>query len=584
MYTRLSTWRTEPRFKSSDAFNPRAFQKEILLPLLTEGGRALGAGRFPDPVLLERFGGAGHLELTERTELLQKQPAKAERYIALRALWRGRDRSISLAADIYRAFDLAPLDEPRSSDKPAHEVKPEEQALGPDAKTAKTSPATKPDVLASTARSSPEIAELEQWSVGGKLSERSAQKLRIILYRLINRAIDWDNARLARSFFSAATGNPIFGNRSIQFENQDTTGGMPTVIGIRLPFTRESGDFVQTALALQALLEYEQHGNWGEQPDSKFIALLELVQRCASEVIAQIRALEGNREHWDPVGAALELLALAAALAGRVADGGADLAALLDNCFAKPLSNPTLVSNDARDLYTRIAKAHEQLVAFVRAHCSGTKGGDIGRFLDPLRLYAALDAFVAGGWRLVRTPEPLGARQYQDIGDLYARVVRDLPSALTHERAARLAWLARVHTAFGEAPEINRFSDIVHTLSEAVLAAGLNVPNLSNLRETVERFQKEGFRREWDAARALRGAKEAETVTLCGRGDPAAAKDAEALIMAWTAVCDRIEKELKLLGGGGRGDQIESYVSRIDVSLGRIVSTLDKMEGWADVA
>src|SRR5262249_1496585 len=149
----------------------------------------------------------------------------------------------------------------------------------------------------------------------------------------------------------------------------------------------------------------------------------------------------------------MELLAVTAALGGALPVAGASIEIILDRCFRTPREGQTTHYDDGLPkIYERLRGQHGQMVEFVPSHCSGTKGGQVGRFLDPRRPFAALKEFVGRDWRMERRPQRLESDFYKQVGDLYESVASSLPEAADREKNLRAKWLAFVEAAFGSEP------------------------------------------------------------------------------------------------------------------------------------
>jgi hypothetical protein len=182
----------------------------------------------------------------------------------------------------------------------------------------------------------------------------------------------------------------------------------------------------------------------------------------------------------------MELLAVTAALGG-VLPGGAKAETILDRCFRVPRERAAAHHDDGlRKAYERLSGQHGQMVEFVRAHCSGTKGGQVGRFLNPRRPLAALEELIAKAWRLERRPQRLETDFYKQVGDLYEDIVSTFPEAVDRERNLRSEWLARVEAAFGLDPSKEAIVDAAQKLVAIVQGSGLPVRNVASLAPPIE--------------------------------------------------------------------------------------------------
>ncbi|HLH72665.1 MAG TPA: hypothetical protein VKX96_05220, partial [Chloroflexota bacterium] len=318
----------------------------------------------------------------------------------------------------------------------------------------------------------------------------------------------------------------------------------------------------------------------------KLAALLDLTERCATEVVRQLRALEGDRTAWDPVAGAMELLAVTAALGGALPVAAASTEAILDRCFRAPREGAAAHYDDGlRKIYERLRGQHGHVVEFVRAHCSGTKGGQVGRFLDPHRPFAALKDFIERDWRMVRRPQRLESDFYKQIGDLYEYVASSLPEAVDRERNLRAKWLATVESAFGSETSSEAIVDAARRLMTMIQDFGLPVRSVATLAPLIERFKSAPFGRTVNDARALVSADQV-TLLFCGRGDRETAALVDSLITALQTVIQDVGNELtareRSVGSAG-GDRIEKAAARMSNALGRLSEDLGKLQRWSNV-
>lgn len=568
--------------EDSEGFNPRAFQKNVLNPMLEFGGAAIGAHCFPDGLLHSKFGGVSPaVPPIVRGQLQEKHGPKAERYIALLDLWSGSHDGDDLSPEIYGAFGLEPL--APSKEKPG--TPNEASKVEIEAKPAEPSTKTRLAVRDTT----PEIQQLRAWPAGGSLSQSLAQDLRELLFGVIIRSIDWDDLELEQAKFAGATGKARpFRQQSISFERQTTQKNPGVVTQLTLPFdaTNET-EFNRTAAALEGLFESKRHSGWTfPDAEEKLACLLELTDRCASEVVAQLRALEGDREDWDPLAGAMELLAVTAALRGGL-PGDANAQKILDECFRPPPDRQTFHNGDLRSIYDRLRNSHADLVTFVRAQASGSKGGVVGAFLDPRRPYSAIRELVIRQWRLERLPKPLSVDFYYRVGDLYGSVSKSLGAAVDGEKAKRCEWITRVEEAFGADAKRDEIAMATEELAGIIHEAGLAVRSAGRLPILIERFKAAPFDKTRNEARALITADASSALATCGRGDVETAETADALVAALQRVFEEANSDLaareRTLGAAG-GDRIETASVRIKKSLDDIMVNLEKLKRWADVA
>ena len=557
--------------ESMDRFNPRTFQRSVLNPLLTDGGRAIRADAFPTEALHHGYGGQRTLTPLQEEVLTKRYGAIATRYIALLDLWVGSFDGSMFAPEFYGAFGLEPLD------------------VG---QTPPAGPTARPTRMTLSAEEvvPPGIQELRNWPRGGALSQRTAQALRERLFRAVNRYIDWDGISLVQTHFAhgARQGSKPFGNATFNFVRQETT---PVVraVEVELPFAPDDQrDFNRTAIALEGLLEVERHGGWTfADSDAKLTELLNLIERCAERVIQQLITLEGRRDAWDPVSSATELLILIPALEGKLnpreSMAAGDIFGLI---FARPQGELAIQDSGLRQLWGGLRDKHPALVTFVRAHCSGTKGGQAGAFLDSRRPLDAIEMFLQANWRLQRAPPQRAVMQfYREIGELYGEVARDLPAALSQEWQLRKKWLERVNAVFWS-KESHTIVETARKVDEAVHRAGLHVRNLPGLRVALDEFAGARFDDAYAANFALVEAGNDTPLPYYGQGDAEAVAATDKLIVMLEKVNREADTALRAIErqlGVDGGQRVDQAVDRIRKALDSLESDLAGLEASPDV-
>ena len=554
----------------SDCFNPRSFQRSVLRPVLEDGGKAIADGVFPGARFQQSFGNVKSLTPLNQEQLREKYGHGAERYIALLDLWSGAMDGQGLTPEIFNAFGLEPIED-----------------LAPPARVLPKS------LPSSTTREPPgvpqAVQELRDWRAGGHLSQKLSQTLRERLYAQMVRSIDWDRFGLQQTQFVGATGPARpFRQLSIEFERQETKFTANVPVRIRLPFDSDDETvFNRTATALEGLLEAERHGHW-QYPNGEemLCAFLDVVERCCADIVRQLKGLEGNREAWDPVAAAMELLATTAALGGLLPTSGADAETVLERCFRVPPKDRSFHDDDLRGVYEALRNSHDDLTRFVRAHCSGTKGGTIGRFLDPRRPLSALRTLIGNDWGLVRRPERLSTDFYNNVGNMYDDVSRTLPGAVDREQRFWRDWLERIDAAFGSDSAQEAITSAANRLVDMVYESALRMQSVNTLQAAIKRFESVPFSEavNWGSEISLGNGTAA--VSSCGHGDADAATVIDELIGALQVVVKDAENEItareKSVGAAG-GVGIDKTRTRINSGLDRLIGDLRRLQEYANV-
>lgn len=458
-----------------DHFNPRRLIKDVLLDVLVTERGPLQEGLFPRKRLMENAGGSA-LPLLDRERLIAAGPEVAERQETVLQIWGRRGPPVEVDEGVYTAFDLPrppiapagarPIAQPPTPEKPA---------------SARPEPQTQPAPQAVERRVSPAIETVRAWGRGGPMPDSTLRDLRVLLFPALLEAIDWDAAGLERSQFAASSGTPFL-QRFISFVGQ-TVQEQSGAVTLRLPLHEQNDDErLQTAIALEGLLRFREHGHWHfEDGPLFFSAYAEGLERWSAELVRQFRLLPAGAAAppWDPVPAAVEVLAVGAVLAGLPAMLREDDATALRALFQDPWSDqaPGVASAPLRELYRSLRDRRQDLVRVVRGWAAGTKAGSGDALLDLSRILPALKR-VRQGWELSACP-PAGAEPrfelYRRLVDIHGRVRGELAAAAEGEARALGAWVAEVRRHVGPettGPALVRALDAAR---DAAVGAGLSL-------------------------------------------------------------------------------------------------------------
>lgn len=516
--------------------NPRLFQRHVLQTVLAEEGQSIAEDAFPNRGLLERMGGldASFFSAIDGQRLRERTGAKYERYLALTQLWAG-GRLMNPPPGVAEAFGLDPLVGLQASVTALPQERIEESGSRSEAMSRVLPPR--------------EQQQLAAWVEGGQLDQNVAQSLREKLYDMIERAIDWDQERLLPGTFTNRTGaTHPFSRRSINFARQGTAGGLTGAVSVQftLPFQLNEQGFATTAATLAQLLIFERTRDWQQAGGLEAMAAVsELVSECSAEALCQIRALRSDRGSWDPLAAAVELLLVGAALGSALPASPTD-PQLIAAVFAPIQEDSSGFNPNLKSIYDLLKRHRPALIKLVRAHVSGSKGGQAGRFIDPLVFRNAARRLRRSKW--VLTGQPVESKTpYRDLEGWYGKVSKDLRPALDEEKERRRAWLDEVRSAFG--PEENRQAILgdLKAMMDGVAITGLGIRGnaLNALSQARDSFATIEFAAAVRAAAALRSADPPESELVAfGRGGKSAAVTAtRSLIKAWSDFLIEAEAE-----------------------------------------
>lgn len=536
----------------SGRINPRTIQNDLLVEVLDTFAPTIATGEYPPSRLLDKLGGAKHLQLGAETELQRKDPHLAGRWMALLELYDGTGKVTNLSESLRAAFSIPTI--PDTADEPPP---------GPD---------KPPERVVPSPVSADDLA-IQHWIRGNGLDPTVAQKLRELVYAAVVEAIDWDMLGFARGYF-AGTGKPFQQRGSISFVRQNTR--VASYAAVRLEIDADA----QTGQALQGLLRAARDGfRWQfDGGDRALVAFLDCVERWSMHVVHQLRELSAPTETWNQAGAALSLLAVGAAIGGRIKPD-ASTADGIDGVFGAWPEDPAATAPELRALYAKLLRRRAEMIDAARSQVSSQKGGRPGAMLDPRRASAPIRQIRRSKWTLGLRP-PEGDQNM--LSKLYRETVEALPAAAAAERARRVAWLGEMEEAFGVGASRAMIVTTLTAARDAAVAAGVGTQtSLRPLADALERFQAVQYDATVAAFRGLAGVDNpVAALPEYGRGRANAVDAGSSLRAAAAGFLDIVERNLQTFGDDqdARTGEVAKSLAEVDAALASIVDNLAAME------
>jgi hypothetical protein len=510
--------RTDPQM--DERFNPRRLIKSVLVQVLDLHRTDLEEGRFPSEELLRTLGGR-RLALDFEDGLKRADPENFPRQRAVLELWGALGHPPELPEALYDAFDLP---KPRVEGLTEAPLGGNGVVVGPEPPRQATTPLDR------------RLQAVRNWGRGGVLTEDAAQGLYDPVYKAVESFIDWDTIGLQQTAFAGrSASSPLFRTRSVRFHRQATQIAMSGVMLV-IPLSPEDEDELRhSALALEGLLQFGQHGHWNfAGGHACLVALGECLPRWADWVVHQFRRLPDSDGLWDPVASAVEVLAVGLALGGGRAVTLGRLPDVLNSLFEEPWpEQPAAQSREWRQLYAKVYAKRAKLREIVQGWASGTKGGEARAFLAPARIVPPLRR-IRRKWATTAIP-PSGTDQGRDSGGslAYAELARlhfevrsELGAVARSEYDRKLSWLAMVRKHMSAETTRLQVVEALELARSAIGSAGIPCTP-SVLREFNDAL--ESFRSVYldDAIKTVEELAEAEdpvhVLPRLGRSDRAAA-------------------------------------------------------------
>jgi hypothetical protein len=432
---------------SPGRFVPRLLIKDVLKHTLQMYTGDLEAGRFPSPALRAHFsGGKAGLPIALTDKIHRRDRTNADRRAVLLEFWSKGRELVDLDPVIHETFDLPPLGVEKEAPSPAPAPRP--PTSGPKGEPGQKVPVETqapvgPRQEPEDAELSAQLAQLNAWMNGGPLPATLANTLRPYLHTAIVGHSRWDPSLLLIGYFAGE--KEPFQPRSINFRRQSVQYSA-TALPVEIPERDTPEDFRAVAFALEGLLRFHRQGHWGFAGGARYLrAFTSHLERWTGGLLARIQAPTASGTPFDPVPAAVELLALGARMAGRPAYTKASSAEeVVDVLFSDWSAAGEPRGPKWRELSKVLASHRQKLQQIVVSRTGCTKGGARNaRMIDGVRVVQPLG-------RLLKDWHPREAIPEDLKGDLDVlvkarqKVEELLDKALDEEQERHLAWAARV--------------------------------------------------------------------------------------------------------------------------------------------
>lgn len=473
---------------SRGAFNPRILIKEVLRHILEYHRSEIEEGRFPSRLLLDKFNGYV-LDPIALGEIRKRDTSEnAERREALLKLWTEGKQLCDLPSQVHTAFNLPPLGIQVQATSNTTTV-----ALVRDTPaTFRNAPSTQPttsenqhfeDVSTALAE---RLQAIDQWSNRNQLDSKVASRLRPLIFAAIDARIDWNTELLLRSQFMGKTTG--FMAQNINFQNAATSKLHIKGIELSLPLHEE--DLGDTAIALKAILFYQEYQHWQFlQGATYFRIYARKLEEWSNFVLQQLpTSTTKSRNAGDPIPATVELLAIAGRMAGRPTDS---LEERVNAIFAD--LEKVEVSDRAaswQKLFNALRKNQPKLEEILKARLACTKGSSTQlQIIDAAQLMAPLNAVVKDWQPKTDTSDisldpPLNA-----ILDARSNVDSLLERAVREEHDRQLAVYQNVLDELGGTFSQKEVVEVINQAISKAKDAGIAGSNSTDLETAIRKFK-----------------------------------------------------------------------------------------------
>lgn len=495
--------------RNKGVFNPRILIKEVLRHILEYHRSAIEQGNFPSRLLLEQFSGYVLDPIALSTLKNRDTAENAERRETLLKLWTNSKQACDLPVQVHTAFSLLPLGIQVDVQK---ESKATTVNLVSDITTTFKS-LTPSSLIASDDRQSEYIQNelaaklqaLDRWSNGSELDSKVASKLRLLIFPAIEARIDWDAELLLKGQFIGKTSGFI--SQNINF--QKATTSKLNIRGIELPLPLHEDELGETAIALKALLLYEEYQHWRfPQGATYFRIYATKLEEWSNFVLRKIpQCTTKSKKYGNPIPATVELLAIAGRMAGRPTGSPEER---VNAIFAD------LEKVDIRDrasswqkLFNSLKKNQPKLEEILKTRLACTKGGATKfQIIDAAQIMAPLNA-IAKDWQpKIDISDISSDLPFNAILDTRSSVDNLLEQAVQEERDRQLVVYQNVLEELGD---IFSQKEIVEILNQAISKskdAGIPGSNSTDLETAMQKFKDARLTAYLDSMRAIQEEKD----------------------------------------------------------------------------
>ena len=275
---------------------------------------------------------------------------------------------------------------------------------------------------------------LDNWNNEAILPDAIAKDIRESLFPAIIEKIEWDTEMLLKGSF-VGSGGRLLQQRNLIFHNPKIKRATYSGVIFSLPLNPDdSKEFTETAYVFQGILRYNYHKNWKfPNGDRYFRIYAKYLERWSQYVLEKIRLYpRESGEPWNPVPAAVELLAISATMAGHPTN---TLTNLINSLFLDINSNDDTTRASSwkklSDAFS-LKKNREALLDIVKSRIACTKGSNpTFQIIDAVQIVEPLEK-VRKSWQPqyeipedVRDGFPELQKVRQQVDDLLEKAIQE---------------------------------------------------------------------------------------------------------------------------------------------------------------
>lgn len=474
-------------------FKPRILVKDILKWTLENSAADIERGNFPSISLREHFGKM-RLSAMLQADIKVKDSQNYARRQILLDLWTDSNELCDLPPEVHMAFDIPALGVKVQPTKiPSVQRAKESRSSVSNYQADPQSHSEKNPITAAPIpdKLTKQLQILDSWNNQEILPQDIGGELRPLIYSAIFGRIEWDTEMLLQGSFSSDS--KYFKRRNLVFYSPKVTRETISGVKLSLPLNPDDpDDFRESAIAFQGILQYNHYKHWKfPDGDRYFRTYAKQLEKWSQYVLEQIRLYpRESGEPWNPVPAAVELLAIAATMAGHPTNSIEDLInSLFLDLEAKDLENR---SANWKKLFNSLQNHREALLEIVKSRTACTKGSsprfqivDTVQILEPLKQ-------VSKSWQ-PQCEIPADVREkFPEIDKARQAADELLEKAIQEECDRQLAVYNSLVAELGEDIKKKDVTDLVKRAIDRSRQAGVfgGRKNVDDLTSVLEQFKR----------------------------------------------------------------------------------------------
>lgn len=442
-------------------FNPRILIRDVLKYTLENSIDDIENGRFPSVSLGKHFGNM-RLSAEVRLNIQAKDAQNIKRREVFLDLWDDSNELCNLSPEVHTAFNL-PLLDVKTKPRQIQQVTPQPRKVTPSV----VEPPGEYLVQEIPETLIKKLEILDSWNNQEILPDAIAKDIRELLFPAIIEKIEWDTEMLLKgSFFG--TGGKLVQQRNLIFYNPKVKRGTYSGVILSLPLNPDDDkEFTETAYVFQGILKYNQYKHWKfENGDRYFRIYAKYLERWSQYVVEKIRLYpRESGEPWNPVPAAVELLAISATMAGYPTN---TLENLINSLFIDlDKSDNTTRASSWKKLFDTfsLTRNREALLDIVKSRIACTKGSNSTfQIIDAIQIVEPLEK-VRKSWQpQEQIPEDV-REKFPELQKVRQQVDELLEKAIQEEYERQLDIYQRLISELGEDVKKN---DVIKAINSAL--------------------------------------------------------------------------------------------------------------------